>query len=203
MSSPVVCRDQCQRLVVCDDVLEPALQSDADLEERFQLRPRDVSVVLLVGLEHSAVDVGLLGELRLRQAAILSQRLQAFPGGDRFHVERLPLLFRVSLLYNICCIKSRGETKRKPQRSGCAAFDLSEQVVDGHADGVGEVLELIVGDNAVAGLDPADGLLRDVEPRDLDLAGESAPERGPPALWPRGRARPDVVPLPKGLYLHA
>ena len=43
----------------------------------------------------------------------------------------------------------------------------------GHAEGVGEVLELIVGDNAVAGLDPADGLLRDVEPRDLDLVREA------------------------------
>ena len=36
--------------------------------------------------------------LRLRQAAILSQRLQAFPGGDRFHVERLPFCF-VCLYY--------------------------------------------------------------------------------------------------------
>nr|DAS45354.1 MAG TPA: hypothetical protein [Caudoviricetes sp.] len=34
-------------------------------------------------------------------------------------------MFRVSLLYNICCIKSRGETREKQRgRSGCAAFIL-------------------------------------------------------------------------------
>lgn len=50
---------------------------------------------------------------------------------------------------------------------------FSEQVVDGHAEGVGEVLELVVCDHSVARLDPADGLLRDVKPRDLDLIREA------------------------------
>ena len=48
----------------------------------------------------------------------------------------------------------------------------TQQVEDRGLQRVGQILQLVVRDDAVAGFDPADGLLRDVEPRDLDLVGE-------------------------------
>ena len=60
-----------ERLLVCDDVSQPALQRVADLQQRRQLRAVDVPGAALVLLEHLHLDPGQIGELRLRQAGSL------------------------------------------------------------------------------------------------------------------------------------
>lgn len=55
-SSSLVRCDQRQGLLVCDDVLQSALQSDADLQEGFQFSPGDVAVVLPL-----CIFLGVLG----------------------------------------------------------------------------------------------------------------------------------------------
>ena len=71
-----------ERLLVCDDVGQPALQRVADLQQRRQLRAVDVPGAALVLLEHLHLDPGQIGELRLRQAGSFAELLQplAFVG---------------------------------------------------------------------------------------------------------------------------
>ena len=47
-----------------------------------------------------------------------------------------------------------------------------EQVVDGGAESGRQIVQLVVSDDSAAVLDPADDLLRDVQPDDLELVGE-------------------------------
>lgn len=68
---------------------------------------------------------------------------------------------------------SIGEREKQPGQTAGLLLFFPEQVVDGHAESVGQIFELVVCDHSVARLDPADGLLCDVEPRDLDLIREA------------------------------
>jgi len=45
-------------------------------------------------------------------------------------------------------------------------------VVDGGAESGCQIVQLVVSDDSTAVLDPADDLLRDVQPDDLELVGE-------------------------------
>lgn len=117
------------------------------------------------------VDAGNGGEFRLRESGLFSEPLQvAFlvvhpdpsllvSGGVC-----LPLIIE-QMLYNVKYKNSRAVAP-------LPLFVDPEQVVDGDAEGVGQIPELIVCDDSVAGLDPADLFLCDVQPRELDLCGE-------------------------------
>ena len=63
---------------------------------------------------------------------------------------------------------------KKPARRRCrAVFSFfPEQVVDGGAESGRQIVQLVVSDDSAAVLDPADDLLRDVQPDDLELVGE-------------------------------
>ena len=76
MSVFLVNFQELERLLVCDDVGQPALQSVADLQQRRQLRAVDVSGAALVLLEHLHLDPGQCGELRLRQTGRFAELLQ-------------------------------------------------------------------------------------------------------------------------------
>ena len=45
-------------------------------------------------------------------------------------------------------------------------------VVDGGAESGRQIVQLVVSDDSAAVFDPADDLLRDVQPDDLELVGE-------------------------------
>ena len=62
--------------------------------------------------------------------------------------------------------------KNQERRAFPSLSFYTQQAEDRGIKRVGQILQLVVRDDAVAGFDPADGLLRDVEPRDLDLVGE-------------------------------
>ena len=64
--------------------------------------------------------------------------------------------------------------KKKAARRRCrAVFSFfPEQVVDGGAESGRQIVQLVVSDDSAAVLDPADDLLRDVQPDDLELVGE-------------------------------
>ena len=47
-----------------------------------------------------------------------------------------------------------------------------EQVVDGGVERGRQIVQLVVSDDSAAVFDPADDLLRDVQPDDLELIGE-------------------------------
>lgn len=63
---------------------------------------------------------------------------------------------------------------KKAARRRCrAVFSFfPEQVVDGGAESGRQIVQLVVSDDSAAVLDPADDLLRDVQPDDLVLVGE-------------------------------
>lgn len=66
---------------------------------------------------------------------------------------------------------------RFPQKSRTASCRavfsfFPEQVVDGGAESGRQIVQLVVSDDSAAVLDPADDLLRDVQPDDLELVGE-------------------------------
>lgn len=63
-------------------------------------------------------------------------------------------------------------SSKKERRAFPSLSFYTQQVEDRGLQRVGQILQLVVRDDAVAGFDPADGLLCDVEPRDLDLVGE-------------------------------
>lgn len=77
---------------------------------------------------------------------------------------------------------------------------FTEQVVDGHAESVGQILELVVCDHSVARLDPADGLLRDVKPAIWILYARRSCERSARSLASRTRS-PEMLHRPYGLYI--
>lgn len=54
----------------------------------------------------------------------------------------------------------------------CGFSFFPEQVVDGGVERGRQIVQLVVSDDSAAVFDPADGLLRDVQPDDLELIGE-------------------------------
>lgn len=54
----------------------------------------------------------------------------------------------------------------------CGFSFFPEQVVDGGAERGRQIVQLVVSDDSAAVFDPADDLLRDVQPDDLELIGE-------------------------------
>lgn len=54
----------------------------------------------------------------------------------------------------------------------CGFSFFPEQVVDGGVERGRQIVQLVVSDDSTAVLDPADDLLRDVQPDDLELVGE-------------------------------
>ena len=54
----------------------------------------------------------------------------------------------------------------------CGFSFFPEQVVDGGVECGRQIVQLVVSDDSTAVLDPADDLLRDVQPNDLELVGE-------------------------------
>ena len=54
----------------------------------------------------------------------------------------------------------------------CGFSFFPEQVVDRGAEGGRQIVQLVVSDDSAAVFNPADDLLRDVQPDDLELIGE-------------------------------
>ena len=54
----------------------------------------------------------------------------------------------------------------------CGFSFFPEQVVDGGVERGRQIVQLVVSDDSAAVFDPAYGLLRDVQPDDLELIGE-------------------------------
>lgn len=54
----------------------------------------------------------------------------------------------------------------------CGFSFFPEQVVDGGVERGRQIVQLVVSDDSAAVFDPADDLLRDVQPDDLELIGE-------------------------------
>lgn len=54
----------------------------------------------------------------------------------------------------------------------CGFSFFPEQVADGGAECGRQIVQLVVSDDSAAVFDPADDLLRDVQPDDLELIGE-------------------------------
>ena len=81
-----------------------------------------------------------------------------------------------SIIRQIFNIFPRFSTKKAARRRCRAVFSFfPEQVVDGGAESGRQIVQLVVSDDSAAVLDPADpadGLLRDVQPDDLELVGE-------------------------------
>lgn len=76
----------------------------------------------------------------------------------------------IQQIFNI----SRDFPRKKSRTASCrAVFSFfPEQVVDGGAESGRQIVQLVVSDDSAAVLDPADDLLRDVQPDDLELVGE-------------------------------
>lgn len=53
----------------------------------------------------------------------------------------------------------------------CGFSFFPEQVVDGGVERGRQIVQLVVSDDSAAVFDPADDLLRDVQPDDLELIG--------------------------------
>ena len=82
-----------------------------------------------------------------------------------------------SIIRQIFNIFPRFSTKKAARRRCRAVFSFfPEQVVDGGAERQAEsgrqIVQLVVSDDSAAVFDPADDLLRDVQPDDLELVGE-------------------------------
>jgi len=77
-----------------------------------------------------------------------------------------------SIIRQIFNIFPRFSTKSRTASLPCGFLILSEQVVDGGAESGRQIVQLVVSDDSAAVLDPADDLLRDVQPDDLELVGE-------------------------------
>lgn len=77
-------------------------------------------------------------------------------------------------IFNIFPRFSTKKAARQAARRRCrAVFSFfPEQVVDGGAESGRQIVQLVVSDDSAAVLDPADDLLRDVQPDDLELVGE-------------------------------
>ena len=54
----------------------------------------------------------------------------------------------------------------------CGFSFFPEQVVDGGAESGRQIVQLVGSDDSAAVFNPADDLLRDVQPDDLELVGE-------------------------------
>lgn len=77
-----------------------------------------------------------------------------------------------SIIRQIFNIFPRFSTKKAARRRCRAVFSFfPEQVVDGGAESGRQIVQLVVSDSAAV-LDPADDLLCDVQPDDLELVGE-------------------------------
>lgn len=77
-----------------------------------------------------------------------------------------------SIIRQIFNIFPRFSTK-KPHGVNAVRFSFfPEQVVDGGAESGRQIVQLVVSDDSAAVFNPADGLLRDVQPDDLELVGE-------------------------------
>ena len=77
-----------------------------------------------------------------------------------------------SIIRQIFNIFPRFSTKKAARRRCRAVFSFfPEQVVDGGAESGRQIVQLVVSDFAAV-FNPADDLLRDVQPDDLELVGE-------------------------------
>ena len=78
-----------------------------------------------------------------------------------------------SIIRQIFNIFPRFFAKKAARRRCRAAFSFfPEQVVDGGAESGRQIVQLVVSDDSAAVFNPADDLLRDVQPDDLELVGE-------------------------------
>lgn len=79
-----------------------------------------------------------------------------------------------SIIRQIFNIFPRFSTKKAARRRCRAVFSFfPEQVVDGGgAESGRQIVQLVVSDDSAAVFNPADDLLRDVQPDDLELVGE-------------------------------
>ena len=78
-----------------------------------------------------------------------------------------------SIIRQLFNIFPRFSTKNAARRRCRAVFSFfPEQVVDGGAESGRQIVQLVVSDDSAAVFNPADGLLRDVQPDDLELVGE-------------------------------
>ena len=78
-----------------------------------------------------------------------------------------------SIIRQFFNIFPRFSTKKAARRLCRAAFSFfPEQVVDGGSESGRQIVQLVVSDDSAAVLDPADDLLCDVQPDDLELVGE-------------------------------
>lgn len=78
-----------------------------------------------------------------------------------------------SIIRQIFNIFPRFSTKKPHGVAAVRLFSFfPEQVVDGGAESGRQIVQLVVSDDSAAVLDPADDLLRDVQPDDLELVGE-------------------------------
>lgn len=74
-----------------------------------------------------------------------------------------------SIIRWIFNIFPRFSTKSRTASLPCGFLILSQ---DGGAESGRQIVQLVVSDDSAAVLDPADDLLRDVQPDDLELVGE-------------------------------
>lgn len=78
-----------------------------------------------------------------------------------------------SIIRQIFNIFPRFSTKKSRTASlPCGFLILSRAGVDGGAESGRQIVQLVVSDDSAAVLDPADDLLCDVQPDDLELVGE-------------------------------
>lgn len=77
-----------------------------------------------------------------------------------------------SIIRQIFNIFPRFSTKSRTASCRAVFSFFPEQVVDGGAESSRQIVQLVVSDDSAAVLDPADDLLRDVQPDDLELVGE-------------------------------
>lgn len=77
-----------------------------------------------------------------------------------------------SIIRQIFNIFPRFSTKSRTASLPCGFSFFPEQVVDGGAECGRQIVQLVVSDDSAAVFNPADDLLRDVQPDDLELIGE-------------------------------
>lgn len=77
-----------------------------------------------------------------------------------------------SIIRQIFNIFPRFSTKSRTASLPCGFSFFPEQVVDGGAESGRQIVQLVVSDDSAAVFNPADDLLRDVQPDDLELIGE-------------------------------
>lgn len=77
-----------------------------------------------------------------------------------------------SIIRQIFNIFPRFSTKSRTASLPCGFLILSRAGGDGGAESGRQIVQLVVSDDSAAVLDPADDLLRDVQPDDLELVGE-------------------------------